>query len=440
MRIEAASSADVAAAVTGNHGALGASLIPVSNGCIAAEWIAGADDRAARIIGAARGLVREEAAAIGRGANSVDNGILRHRAGRARGFHAGEVPADGAAEVVDVADRVAADGVGASWLDVHGAAGARGRIGGIAVTADALAGAADISGDLSAQRVPANLAAELISSADGFAADAIATKRSLVLVAAVASARIAAAEAEALGPRDTRLIPRDRAAGGIDVADLRAAGGVVAVWVLVHTIAGARGGLATLVGELDCLVDAVHIPLNRAAVLETKHGANGGADDTVVAGRRGVRREAALGDRAATRAILGGDRNADIVPRNIAAGWFDSANESAAVGVVAAWRNEVRREAGVGRGGAGDLRRCARTKRKQRRCEEEGEDRKRAEGAHGESVERGSRWSGVRVEGRGETRGGHHGTVSNLALPELSPVMSLKGAPMSEKPVELAAE
>ena len=385
-------------------------------------------------------MVRDEATTVGGRAQRVDLRVVAERASRARRLDAGEVPVDGAAEVVDVANAVAADRVGAAGLSVHGAAGARGGVGWIGVAADALALTADFGGDFAAERVPAGFAAKLIGGADGFAADAIVAIGGFVLMAAVARARIAAGEAEAIGPSYAALIPRSRAAGGVDGADARATSGVVAVGVLVHDQARTGRGFTAGVGEFDRLLNTGGVPLKLAAVLGAEDFADGLADDAVVAGWRGMRGEAALGNGAATRAVLLRDGDANIIPGEVATGRLDGADQSAAVGIVAARRNEIGREAGVGCGRARGLRVRAAANKQQCRDEQGGEDRDGAQRSHG-----GSKISSLlvavpdagsvgTVRGVHEVDGGHHGVVSRRALPELRPVVSLNGAPISENP------
>jgi len=150
----------------------------------------------------------------------------------------------------------------------------------------------------------------------------------------------------------------------------------------VHHLAGACGHVAALVGDADGGGDAVLIPAGVAAVLEARGVADGLADGAVAARRGRVRREAALGNGAAVGAVLGGDGHAQVVPRDVAAGGLDGADEAAAVGVVAARREEVGREAVVGRTGARGLRVRAACDGKQRGGEGGEGDRDGARESH----------------------------------------------------------
>jgi len=192
VRIEAAAGADVAAAVAEERCALRAGLVPLGERFIAAERIVVAHGDAAGRIGAAGALVRHVAAAEGRRAEGVDGGVVADGADRAGRLNAGEVPADRAAEVVEVADLVAAHRVRAARLRMDRAARACGGVGGIDIAAYARALAAGRGRQLAADRVPARLAAEAVDRADLLAAHAVVAVRRRVLVAAAARAGIAA--------------------------------------------------------------------------------------------------------------------------------------------------------------------------------------------------------------------------------------------------------
>jgi hypothetical protein len=231
---------------------------------------------------------------------------------------------------------------------MHRPAASRVGIRGIREAADPFANPTELGGGSSTGRIPPSLAAEGVDRADGFAARAVVAVGGLVLMAAATGPRVATGEAESVRLENTRFIPGPFAADRIDPADDLAAVSVLAVRVLMRHEAGARRRFAALVGQLDRLIDAGLVPFQRAAVLESADGANRGANRSVVAGRRGVRFEAALGNGSAERAELPCDCDANLIPRDIAAEGFGRADDPAAFRIVTSGSQQVGDEAALG--------------------------------------------------------------------------------------------
>ena len=113
----------------------------------------------------------DEATSARSGARRVDRGVLGKRAARASHLHAREVPFDFAAEVVEVADFIAAATIIATRIFVHRVAGdvlAKHRsCVATAATRDVAHGG--IVGAASAVVIPTRCAAEGVDRAHGFA-------------------------------------------------------------------------------------------------------------------------------------------------------------------------------------------------------------------------------------------------------------------------------
>ena len=351
--IEATARVDRAALIAVLNRKIGARLIPTAKRAVAARRIDDAHGAAACGLRAALAAVREEATARCARARGVDVWARRQRTLRECDLHASEVPFDFAAEHVEVAHSVTAARIVAAWALVHGAAA---RVLERHIhAAKAARNVAVVGRQLGAEFVPAERAAEGVDVADRFAADGVVAEGRWLRIAATARAGIAAAAAEALSPVHAGLIPCRVAAAGVDTADGLAALRIAAVRILMHHEAGACRPVAAIVGEFDRLLDAAFVPTHRAAVFKTNRGADGLADLSVVAGWSRVRLEARVLHKTAVGAVLLGDGDAHVVPSDVAARGLRGANESAAHWVAATSGKEVGGEAVVGRVAAGVL-------------------------------------------------------------------------------------
>ena len=322
----------------------GAGLLPAK---LAAGRVDGADGLGARRIAAAS-QIRVSAEAVARDRESAAAG-----ARDLRGADAGEVPAPGAAERIEAADRLAARRVVAEWSLVRLEA-----VAGTAVAASDFA-AADAARDGHAAGVPAIGAAKRVDGAHAGATDLVVAS-GLVLAGIEAAAlaravRVGFRPAERPRGADAVAAPRDFAAERIRCADDLAAGCVAATRGGAHRPAAAARR-APAERHADCLrrVHARLVPSDAAA--DGIDRANRLAAGRVVASGGSVDGERTAGSRAVRGvqvADVDGGECAGFVPCALAAGWVKLADEVAALLVLAGGdeaRHRARTSAGVAAG------------------------------------------------------------------------------------------
>jgi hypothetical protein len=151
-------------------------------------------------------------------------------------LYAREIPFDFAAEVVEVADFIAATTIIAAWVFMHRAATDVLTEHWRGITTAATWNVAD-SGIIRAACavvIPARVAAEGINRAHRFAAGEIVAVGAFMRMAATARARISAGKAETLSPIHAGTIPCGCATTWINRADGIATFSIATVWILMH--------------------------------------------------------------------------------------------------------------------------------------------------------------------------------------------------------------
>lgn len=166
--------------------------------------------------------------------------------------------------------------------------------------------------------VPASLTAKRVNRADGLAAHQVVAVGALVRVAATAGAWVSAGDAEALRPIHASLVPSQIATAWVDGAHSLATFGITAVGIFVHNDARAGRGQAAVGGQCDGAANACFVPPHVAARFVSGRCADKFADRAIVAGRRCVGFKARVLHKPTVGAVLLGERDADIIPCDVA--------------------------------------------------------------------------------------------------------------------------